>query len=563
MSVKSMKADGKYKLRIIPLGGLGEVGMNCMAIECGGEVVVVDCGVTFPDDSIMGVDQIIPDLAWLLEPGRRVRAVIVTHGHEDHIGALPFLLNELDVPVYGTRLTLGLLRHKLSERKMLQHCELVEVGHLREVTLGGGLSFELVHVNHSIPDASAVLLHTPLGTVLHTGDWRVDHTPIDDDPIDLSTFAAVGDEGVLLMLGDSTNVGVPGTSVSEREALVGLEEVITQAPGRVFVTMFSSNAHRLQGLLDVAHRLGRKVVVSGRSLMNMVSIARKLGRLKVPSDDIFMRFEGLRGARPEEVLIVTTGSQGEPRSSLTRIANDEHSHIKIEASDTVVFSARIVPGNEVKVHRVINALCRQGAHVVTPSDARVHTTGHAYREELKLMLNLVRPKHFMPVHGELRMLQKHADLARSLGIKDSLVVENGAVVVIDGDGMRRDGFVQNGRLMVDGDGVGDVTKGVLRARSKLARSGMVVAVMEMGADGEILSGPTLIQRGVVDDDNPSNTLNDARDYALAQINAMGTDARKLTAEVAEELRVSIRRYFRRQLSRKPAVVPVVTSRKKS
>ncbi len=547
-------------IRVIPLGGLGQVGMNCTAIEVGREIVVVDCGVTFPDDDTFGINLILPDWSWLLENADRIKAILLTHGHEDHIGALPFLLRELNpLPIYGTRLTLGLLKRKLSEHRLQDKCPLIEVKTRDEVKLSKALAFEFIHVNHSIPDAVAIAIYTPRGTLLHTGDWRVDHTPIEGKPIDLSTFADLGEEGVLCMLGDSTNVEVAGTSVSESQVLRGLEAAISKARGRVLVTLFSSNAHRIQGLIQIAHRLGRRVHISGRSIENMVGTARELGMMKVPSDDIFLSADEVGQVPPERVLILSTGSQAEPRSSLTRIAQDEHRQIKLRESDTVIFSARVVPGNEGKVNKVINAMWGKGVEVITPRDAPVHTTGHAYQEELKLMLNLVRPRHFVPVHGEVSMLIKHARLAQSLGIRDTCVASNGDVIVIDEDGMRRAGRVTSGQFYVDGKGAGDVTDAVLRGRSQLARGGMIVAQMVIDAEsGEVVSKLSLTQRGVVEEGDPKELLDQALAHALKHLNKLKPGAMRDVAEVSDNISHSIRRFFRNHLDRKPVVIPVIT-----
>lgn len=546
-------------IRIIPLGGLGQVGMNCMIIEVGDQSVLIDAGITFPENDALGIDIILPDWSYVLESAERLSAIILTHGHEDHIGAMPFLMRDLNVPVYGKALTLGLLRHKLREHGLLDRCDLrqVDTGELIELT--SRLSMEFIHVNHSIPDSAAVALYTPQGTILHTGDWRVDHTPIDDDPIDLPAFAELGDEGVLCLLGDSTNVSAPGASVSERAVLKGLEQIVEEAQGRVLVTMFSSNVHRLQGLLQIAHRHKRRVLLNGRSLLNMVAVARELGYLKVPHDDIFLSMGDLKRLPPSEILIVSTGSQGEPRSGLTRIAHDDHRQISVKPDDTVIFSARVVPGNEQKVNNVMNALWTRGVEVITPRDAMVHTTGHAYQEELKLMLNLTRPRHFVPVHGEPRMLIKHARLAQQLGIDSTHVLQNGHVLEIDRQrGVNVVGRVPSGRVLVDGKGVGDVNDLVVRDRMKLARAGIIVAILLLDTQtGEVVEGPKLLQQGVVERDE-SNILDRARDYALRALEDLNEESLKDAPEVAETLRVALQRFFRQKFDRSPVVVPLVT-----
>lgn len=545
-------------IRIIPLGGLAQVGMNCMVIECNDEAVLIDCGLTFPDADTPGVDLVLPDWSYLDQLGEKLTAILLTHGHEDHIGALPFLLHDVKVPIYGTPLTIGLLRNKLIEHKILHECELNVVETRELVDLTDTLTFEFLHVNHSIPDAAAVVLYTPLGPIIHTGDWRVDHTPIAGKPIDLSSFADLGEEGVLCLLGDSTNVSEPGVSVSESVVMRELERLLAEADGRVLVTMFSSNAYRLQGLLQAAARLKRRVLVNGRSLRNMLDVASELGIIEIPDGVLIDLFEH-KSVPDDELLIISTGSQAEPRSSLSRIARDDHRHISLKEGDTVILSARVVPGNEAKVGNLINSLWRKGVEVITKRDAPVHTTGHAYQDELRLMLNLTRPRYFVPVHGEPRMLIKHARLAHSLGFHDTAVLENGEVLEIDADGIRRAGQVPSGRQLVDGTGVGDINDVVLRDRMMLARSGMIVATLVLNAQkGEIVSGPNFLQQGVVDDGDPDETLDDARQYVIERVEDLNSDSLREPAEVAETMRRAVRRFFRQRFQRKPVVIAIVT-----
>ena len=551
-----METRSLESLRIIPLGGLGEVGMNCMAIEYADEVVIIDCGVTFPSVDAFGVDLVLPDYGWLLENVERISGILLTHGHEDHLGAVPFLLREIDVRVYGTPLTLAILEHKLTEHGLVEECDLVEVEVGERFSLEH-MEVEYVHVNHSLPDAAAIVLHTPAGVLLHTGDWRLDHTPPQTQPIDLSRIAALGAGGVLCLLGDSTNVEISGTPISESEVLRQLEAVIRPLVGRVLVTIFSSNAYRLQGLLKIAERLGRRVHVNGRSLQNMLRFASDLGYILAPSENTFIPLGELQETPPDNVLIISTGSQGEPRSSLTRIAHNDHRQIRLSEGDTVIFSARTVPGNEMAVARVQNALWERGIEVITRQDAPVHTTGHAHRDDMELLLNLVRPRHLVPIHGELRMLVKHARLAASLGVQ-AHVITNGDVLEVDQQGARKLERVGCGRVLVDGTGVGDVGDIVLRDRRQIARAGMIIVFMVLDAQsGEIVAGPDLVQRGVVDDLDTSGVFLELRSYTLTQLADLNPESMRDRAEVAETLRLAVRRFFKRRFQRKPVVIPIV------
>lgn len=560
MTQKQTQVPSPHNLKIIPLGGLGEVGMNCMVVEHDDEAVLIDCGITFPDGDGYGVDLILPAWQYIVENVERFSAILLTHGHEDHLGALPFLLREVDIPVFGTPLALGLLRHKLREHGLLDDCELVEVEIGERFELDT-LEVEYVHVNHSIPDAASVVLHTPMGAVVHTGDWRIDHTPIRGRKIDLPRFGALGDEGVLLMLGDSTNVESPGTPTSESDVAKALEAAIRPLEGRVLVTQFSSNVYRLQALMDIAHRLGRKVFVLGRSLQNMVRIASDLGLLVAPDSNLVLDITEARHFDANEVLVVCTGSQGEPRSALTRIAHDDHKLLSLQAGDTVLFSARIVPGNEMAVSRVHNALWARGVDVITPRDAPIHTTGHAYRDDIELLMDLVRPRNLIPVHGELRMLVKHARLGGQHGYTPHLL-QNGETLEIQGTNIddavaTRGPLVESGRVIVDGTGVGDVSDIVIRDRRQIARAGMLIVFCVIQAQtGKVVAGPDLVQHGVVDADDPV-ILAEVREHALEKLGELNRASMRDMHEVAETLRLAVRRWFRREFDRKPVVIPIV------
>lgn len=552
----------KDVVRIVALGGLGEVGMNCTMIECNGEIVVVDCGVTFPETPNFGVNLLMPDWSYLLENMDRVVAVVITHGHEDHIGAVPYLMRHFqgrDVPVYGTQLTLTMIRHKLRERNLLGEVKLVEIVPREELDLGDFFGLEVVRVNHSIPDAVSVALHTCLGTILMTGDFRVDYTPYAGEVIDLPRFGELGDEGVLCLLGDSTNVLKPGTSVSESEVARGLEQVIAQSEHRVVVALFSSNLYRVQALLDSAHKLGRRVLLMGRSLMNNVGFGRECGLIRLPSDDILVELRDAKSVPRDKLLILTTGSQGEPRSGLVRIAFHQHDRVSLSPGDKVVFSARIIPGNELSISRLMNTLWRQGVEVITKDDALIHTTGHGYRDELKLMLKMTRPHYFVPVHGETRMLVRHATVAEQMGVPETFVMHNGDVLEIDGEGARVCGHVPTGRVFVDGDGVaGDVEDVMLRDRRKMARSGMVIVWTVLDVDtGEIVSGPEIVQRGVIDGDDNADVLREVTAEANLGLSRLNEDQMRSPGEVGEAIRLAVRRYFKRHYRRKPVVIPMV------
>ncbi len=560
MTSNSKSSSSQQTIRIIPLGGLGEVGMNCMVVEHGDEAVLIDCGITFPDGDGYGVDIILPAWQYVIDNVERFSAILLTHGHEDHLGALPFLLKEVDIPVFGPPLALGLLKHKLREHGLLNDCELVEVRAGERIELDT-MEVEFVHVNHSIPDATSVVLHTDLGAVVHTGDWRIDHTPIRGQRMDLPRFGALGQEGVVCMLGDSTNVESKGTPTSEMDVVRALEAALRPLKGRAVVTQFSSNVYRLQALMDIAHRIGRKVFVLGRSLQNMVRIASDLGLLVAPDSNLVLDITEARHYKRHEILVVCTGSQGEPRSALTRVAYADHRLLSLEAGDTVLFSARIVPGNEMAVSRVQNALWASGVEVINPSDAPIHTTGHAYRDDIELLMDLVQPRNLIPVHGELRMLVKHARLAGQHGFTPHLL-QNGETLEITGTNIddatvRRGELVDTGRVMVDGTGVGDVSDIVLRDRRQIAQAGMIIVFLVLEAKtGKVVSGPDLVQHGVFDDRDPEIAAA-VRKFALEKLGELSRSSMRDDHEVAETLRLAVRRWFRKEFDRKPVVIPIV------
>lgn len=541
---------------IIPLGGLGEVGMNCTAFVHAGEIVVIDCGVNFPEERAYGVDLIVPLFTFLTNHAEQVKALIVTHGHEDHIGAIPFLLREINLPIYGPPLAMAMIAERLQEHGLYEHASLNEVSAGEQLDVGP-FQFEFIHVNHSIPQANSVAIRTPAGLIVHSGDFKIDHQPIDDDPIDLNRFSALGEEGVVCLLSDSTNVENDGFTMSEGVVARNLFDIISQVPGRVFVTLFSSNIYRIQSLLDIAQRLSRKVVALGRSLSKSIRIGRELGLLHLPDEGILVDISDAQAYRHDELLIIVAGSQGEPRSTLTRIALDDHPHIHMLPGDHMIFSSRVIPGNERAVSRVINHLHRRGATVVTYPKALVHASGHACQEEQKLLISLLDPDVFVPIHGEYRHLVKHAGLAESLGV-DTLLIENGEVLSLTENTAEVVGTVPVGRVMVDGKGMADGINVVLKDRRKLARTGIVVAWLIIdGTTGVIVSGPELLTQGVMAHGTKKDLIQTAIDAAQAAIGELNLESRCDPAEVSEATRLAIRRVFNKHLDTKPVVVPIV------
>jgi ribonuclease J len=545
-------------LRIIPLGGVGEVGKNMTVYELDGEIVVVDAGLAFPRDEHLGVDLILPDMTYLADRRERVRAVILTHAHEDHVGALPYLLREVRVPeVWGTRLTLGLAQSRLDEHGLLQVAELNEAQPEGDPVEIGPFRVEFVRVAHSVPDAVAVLLESPAGRVLHTGDWKLDHTPVDGLRTDVGRLAELGNRGIDLLLGDSTNAERPGVTGSERLVGEAFRQIIPRCPGRVLVASFASNVHRMQQAIDVAVETGRKVTVVGRSMRKNLNIARSLGYVNVP-EEVLIRPPELEELPPHEVLILCTGSQGEPMSALTRIAYDDHPAVSVDRGDTVIISAKPVPGNELRVHDSINQLSRAGAEVLHQEIAPVHVSGHAYAEELRTMLALVRPKTLMPVHGEFRMLAAHGRLAQQGGIPaDSIVLtENGSVVELGPRGARIAESVETGVTFVDGLGVGDVQDVALRDRRTLSEDGVLIIVATVGAsNGVPTSRPELIARGLSEEGGPLlDEMQSEADRVLRELLDGNVKEIKL---LQEHIHDAIAQLIYDRTGRRPMILPVI------
>ena len=549
-------------VRIIPLGGLGEVGKNMTAFERDGRMILIDAGLSFPRSEMLGIDLVLPDFSYIAENAGRLDAVVLTHGHEDHIGALPYLFREIgtDAQVWGTRLTLGLVKSKLDEHGLLQHTDLVEVDPEGGRTRIGPFDAEFARVTHSVPDAVAVVLHTDHGAIVHTGDFKLDDTPIDGRTTDLDRLGRLGESGVALLLADSTNAERAGQTPSERTVGAALREIIRSAPGRVIVTSFASHIHRIQQVIDTAAAGGRIVSVIGRSMNRNLNIARNLGYATVP-DDLLVKARRLDEFMPHETVIICTGSQGEPRSALTRIAFGDHPAVQITHTDTVVVSARAIPGNEVKVHETVNRLCRLGATVLTEDTAYVNASGHAAAADLSTMLRTVRPRAFMPVHGEYRMLQAHARLAEAAGVPAHAVriAENGTVLELDGDGLSVVGQVPAGTTLVDGMNVGSVRDVVLRDRRHLASDGVLIVVATIAADSaEPIAEPEVIARGfAASEDDGALLLEQAREAVarvLAECQAHRTTEVHL---VQQELHDALAELVSETTGKRPMVLPVV------
>lgn len=551
------KRPSEDYVRVIPLGGLETFGMNCCLVEHNGSMLMFDCGIAFPDSRHYGVDYYLPDWTYALENADILDGIVLTHAHLDHIGAIPFLLSNIDVPVYSGRLTLEQVKRQLGEWNIKPQSPFVEV-RPRDVFEIGPYELEFIHMNHSIANAMSVAIGTSLGHLIFTGDWKIDHTPIGEDVADLPSLARLGDDGVLAIIGDSTNALVPGSSKSEREVQSALKQVISNAPARVIIGQFSSNVPRIRGLIEVANQLDKRIALLGRSLNQMTGIARETGFLPIEGRDPFISADEINKFPGDRLIICATGSQAEPRASLSRIARGDHHQVSLEPDDTVVVSARMIPGNESAIQSMLNSLVRRGANVITPQDAPVHTSGHAYSEDMKLLMNLTRPDYLVPVHGEHRMRLAHSKIAEDLGF-DSRLIEEGDVLEFTSDVARVIDRIPIGRIVVDGKLFGDVDDVQLRDRRKLAYTGMIVAFAVLDrSNGELTSGPDLLQRGfLADDGDTEGLLEEATKYAHEAVQALSPDARSDADEVGEALRTAVRRFFRRRIDRKPVVVPLV------
>ena len=548
----------KESLRIIPLGGLGEIGKNITAIEYEDEIIVIDCGISFPDEDMYGIDLVIPDIKYLLDNKDKVKGLFLTHGHEDHIGAIPYILKQINMPVYGTKLTIGLVESKLKEHDMLSKTNLIPISPGESIKLNK-LIIEFIRVTHSIAESCALAIHTPIGTVLHTGDFKIDYTPIDGKVMDLNRIAQLGQEGILLLMADSTNVERAGHSLSEKIIGETLNRIISNSNGRVIVATFASNIHRMQQIADASMMYNRKIVFSGRSMENISNVAMDLGYLHIPEESI-VGIEDLNRYPSDKITIITTGSQGEPMAGLSRIAYGSHRHISIEQDDLFIISASPIPGNDKLVSRVINQLYRKGVEVIYEDLEDIHVSGHAYKEELKLIHTLVKPKYFMPVHGEYRHLKHHSDLALKLGMDKSNVftLETGQVLEISQDKAIATEKVHTGVVFVDGIGVGDVGNIVLRDRRDLARDGMVTIVVAINKETySIVSGPDIITRGFIYARESEDLIKKIKDVAKEEIEICLENNIIEWQVLKSGVRKSVEQLLYHKTKRRPSVFPII------
>ena len=546
-------------LKIIPLGGLGEIGKNITLYEYDGDMMLVDCGMAFPDEEMPGIDIVIPDFTYVLENKDKIKGLVVTHGHEDHIGAIPYLLRNFNVPIYATRLTVGLIEGKLREHKLLNEAKL-NVTNPGDTVRLGKFEIEFIHVNHSIPDAVGFAITCHAGTVVQTGDFKIDTTPIDDYVIDIGRFAKLGKKGVLALMSDSTNAERPGFTPSERIVGDSFSNLFKKAENhRILVATFSSNIHRIQQIIDEACRCGRKVAVSGRSMINVVSVAAELGYLNVPKD-VLIDIETIKNYPPEELVIVTTGSQGEPLSALHRIAFSDHRQVEIIPGDMIIISATPIPGNEKLVSKVVNELMKRGANVVYERMYDVHVSGHACQEELKLMMSIVKPKYFIPLHGEQKHLMKHAMLARQMGIPEEniLIADNGNVIEVSRAALKSTETVQAGRVLVDGLGVGDVGSIVLRDRKHLADDGIIIIAVSIdGVTREVVSGPDVVSRGFVYVKESERLMHDIDELVCDILEGCYVDGIKDWSTIKTRIKDRTARFVSAKTRRSPMILPII------
>lgn len=548
----------KAKVKIIPLGGVNEIGKNLTAIEYKNDIVVIDCGLKFPDEDMFGIDLVIPDITYLIKNKEKVSGIFLTHGHEDHIGALPYVLKQLNVPVYGTKLTLGIVETKLKEHGLLSSTELVRVKP-RDVIRLNSVSVEFIKTNHSIADSVAIAVHTPLGVVLHTGDFKVDYTPIDGELMDFARFAELGRKGVLAMMADSTNVEKSGYTNSERIVGESLTRIFGKTKGRIIIATFASNIHRIQQIIDAASVYGRKVAVSGRSMENIMNVAIELGYIEVNKDTL-VSIDQINKYNNDQVVIITTGSQGEPMSALSRMAAADHRKVNIVEGDTIIISATPIPGNEKLVSKVINQLFKKGAEVIYGSQENIHVSGHACQEELKLMQTLVRPKNFIPVHGEYRHLKQHGELAIKLGLdsKNVVIPDVGDIIEVTRSGIRKNGSVISGQIFVDGLGVGDVGNIVLRDRKHLSQDGILTVVVTLSKENKtIVAGPDIISRGFVYVRESESLMDEARD--IVRNTLLDCEEKNISdwATLKSNVRDELRSYLYEKTKRKPMILPII------
>ncbi len=547
----------QHKVQIIPLGGLGEIGKNMTVFRYGDDMILIDAGLMFPEDDMLGIDLVIPDITYLVENKDKIKGIFLTHGHEDHIGALPYVMKQIDCPVYGTALTLGILQGRLKENGVgNENLHVVKPG---DKINAGAFKLDFIRVNHSIPDAVAIAITTPIGVIIHTGDFKIDHTPVDGQVMEFNKFAEYGDRGVLCLLADSTNAERPGFTPSEKMVGQTFDEEFRYAKHRIIVATFSSNVHRIQQVIDTAVKYDRKVAVIGRSMVNVVNIAKELGYLKVP-EGVLIDIDETHNYTPEKVVIIPTGSQGEPMSALTRMAMNDHKKVDIMPGDTVIISATPIPGNEKLVSRTIDHLYKLGADVIYEKSNGVHVSGHASQEEIKMMHNLVRPRFFMPVHGEYRHLVKHANLAKSLGMPaDNIVIgENGSVIELTKSSITINGKVPAGKVLVDGLGVGDVGNIVLRDRRQLSQDGIMIVVVTIDKEScHVVSGPDIVSRGFVYVREAEDLMDEARDKVQAALDRCEENNVSEWSAIKSTVRDSLGRFLFERTRRRPMILPII------
>ena len=560
--VRSRKQIGfkKPTLKIIPLGGLEEIGKNITAFEYDNEIIIVDCGLEFPTDDMLGVDLVIPDFTYLEKNKEKIRGMVITHGHEDHIGAIPYFLKQFDIPIYATKLTIGLIQNKLEEHKLLRSAKLVEVSAGETINFGK-IKVEFIRSCHSIPDSVMLAIYTPVGIVMHTGDFKIDYTPINSEMTDLTRIAEIGSRGVLALLSDSTNSERKGYTMSESTVGEVFDKLFINCKKRIVVATFASNVHRVQQIVNAAVENRRKIAVCGRSMINMIETARKLGYIDAP-DNLFIDIDMIKNYTDEQLVIITTGSQGETMSALTRMANGEHKKVEITPNDLIIISATPIPGNEKLVAKVIDDLMKIGAEVVYSSLADVHVSGHACQEEQKLILSLVKPKYFLPVHGEYRQLIAHADTAKKMGIpaENIFMSTNGRILELSEEGAKLTGTVPVGKILVDGLGVGDVGNVVLRDRQHLSQDGLIVIVMTMDASsGEIVAGPDVISRGFVYVRESENLMEEVKKVVREEVQNLEEQGVTDWGTIKSTLKDNLRDYIFQKTKRNPMILPIIMS----
>ena len=547
----------KENLKIIPLGGILEVGKNLTVFEYKDDIILVDCGLGFPEDDMLGIDLVIPDMTYLEKNKEKIKGLVITHGHEDHIGAIPYLLKQINVPIYATKLTVGLIEHKLEEHKLLRSTKMKVVNPGQTITLGS-MKVEFIRITHSIPDACALAIHTPVGTVVHTGDFKIDYTPIDGEIVDFGRLAALGNKGVLALLSDSTNAERKGYTMSESTVGEIFDKLFLNCTKRIVVATFSSNVHRIQQIVNSAVANKRKIAVCGRSMVNTIETARKFGYIKVP-DNVFIDIDEIKSYPDDRLVIITTGSQGETMSALTRMANGDHKKVEITPNDLIIISANPIPGNEKYVSKVVDDLMSIGAEVVYSALQDVHVSGHACQEEQKLMLSLIRPKFFMPVHGEYRQLIAHAETAKELGInpENIFITANGKILELNEYEAKFTGSVTSGKVLVDGLGVGDVGNIVLKDRQKLSQDGLIIVVLTMDTQGFVVSGPDVITRGFVYVRESENLIEDIKKLLRKELDKCEEKGITEWAVIKAILKDKLHDYIYKKTKREPMILPII------